>query len=222
MPWASKYKPQQIRPEGIVRVTGMRSTSPSQQQLCGQVMNVPGQHGDWICRQMAVKTDPDGLCRLHKARSSSSAFQEDGKRAQLLDELHLTDEFKGFREDPELTELRHELALTDTLMSKLFKKAMKVQSKENLHEYREIVKLRKQLVDSVHKNTTAVVPRDRVVSFMYAIATIACKYVKDPREKAAMLADIRAISGRHTEQLKITDAVDVESTVEPTETEVVD
>ena len=81
----------------------------------------------------------------------------------------------------------------------------------------ELLGLRRKVVDSIHKNKDDSVPKERVLTFMRGMMNVLFRYVKDPRDRAAMLGDVRALAGGHTDTLAMPATVDV--TAEPSEAE---
>lgn len=213
-PWLPKpdFGP---RPEGIVSVSTLRTKHGG--RLCGSVIRRPGNSGDWLCHQPGMLTN--GRCKMHGGRNvqaiTTTVGKPGGRRSKLLEDLHLTDKFADFRKDPELAELRHEIALTDIQIDRAFKRVTDQDTKENRKEFNDVVNLRRKLVDSVHKNTSAVVPVNTVLAFLHAIVNVTFEFVTDPRQKAAYLSKIRNLSGRQGDQLKMPDVVPATLDVTP-------
>jgi hypothetical protein len=185
--------PRRVPPPGLVRVANL--ISPRGIPLCGEVLDIPGKAGDWICHQPGMRTN--GFCKMHGGQSMTRSLF--GKRSKLLDELGMTTEFAEFRTDPELVELRHEIALIDTRVDQAIRRVKKDDTPGNEKRLLDLLALRRKLVDSVKRTTaTETVPVDRVMQFVQAMINVMLEFVKDPREKQTFLAKVRALSGRDT------------------------
>jgi hypothetical protein len=195
-PWPERPK----RPEHIKSVTTLRT--PKGARLCGSVLRTPGSKGDWLCHQPGMLTN--GRCKMHggkvPAGVASPTFKH-GRQSKVLRDLGIAEMFANFRDDPELAELNTEIALVDIQIEKALRRNAKTDTEKTRKELLATINARRKLVDSKHKNTSAVVPVERVLAFMHAMVNLVFEFVTDPRQKSAFLHKIRALSGRPTDQL---------------------
>lgn len=203
-----------IRPPGIVSRSDLQDKNG--RRLCGSVVREPGPSGDWLCHMVALKHGT-GRCRMHGGRAVLDAFPDGGtkppgpKNADVLRELRLLGRFDDYRKDSELLDLRHELALMDLHIAQVFKEAMRDNDEDARKEFRASIATRKTLVDAIYKQQASVVPTSQVLAFMHAMVNLMFKYVKDPRDRLALLSDVRRIAGANAtlEKSRIAHAIDV-------------
>jgi hypothetical protein len=190
------------RPARIVAVDDMMNPKGTI-KLCGQVCkNGPGKHKDWLCHQPATKLT--GRCITHSPKDAfidapAGRADEVYKRSSLIRELGLHKDFGDHRNDPELLELKHELALIDVRVDSVLRLLKGENTAANDKRLIELLKVRRQYVESIYKTTANGVPKERVVKFIAAMMSTIDKFIPDAQKKAEFLAAIREISGRSTE-----------------------
>ncbi len=180
-------------------------------KLCGQVCSIPGRHKDWICHQPATKRT--GRCLSHSPKTDIAGRPDElYKRASLIRELGLHKDFGDHRNDPELLELKNELTLIDIRIDAIMRLLKGENTIENDKRLIDLLKVRRQYVESIYKTTADGVPKERVVTFIYAMMNITFKYITDPRQKAEYLAAIREISGRRADAVTVPDIAPIDMT----------
>lgn len=195
-PWPD-YGP---RPPEIQSRTDLKNEAG--RHLCGSLLRRPGRHGDWICHTWSFSSN--GRCRMHGGGAVPKIFPEhlDGRpvtgsrRLKLMQDLGLSEKFASFRDDPKLAELRDELAMVDFVLEKAFRRVEKQDNPANRKEFLEVVNARRKLVDSVHKNTSAVITVPQALAFMYAMINLMFEFLPTPTDKGKFLVRIRALSGK--------------------------
>ena len=152
---------------------------------------------------------PNGRCRIHGGKTPSgpaSPNWKTGKHSKVMKDLGLSARFEELLTSPELGELRDEIALTDLDIERVAPLALGATSTvEQRQELRDAIEQRRKLVDSLHKNATAVVPVERVLAFVHAVTNLTLEVLPDPRQKQAFLVRIASYMGRPVSDAARTD-----------------
>ena len=133
----------------------------------------------------------------HSQRGPHAAAWKTGKHSTLLRDLGLSQRYEALRSNPELGELRHEIAVADLVVERTLAAALGPDSSpETRKELLDALEQRRKLVDSLHKNSAASVPVERVMAFVHAVTNVVLEVVPDVRLKTLFLERLRLLMGR--------------------------